>query len=102
MAFMLTVRGQGIIPTMVSVNVIYIASIAVVFMALLKGRTLTTAQAAGVMGAGFATSAAIYVGSWVTLASWDTDLTSLIGGLVASSAIWNAISWLRARKCALN
>lgn len=102
MAFMLTVRGQGIIPTMVSVNVIYIASIAVVFMALLKGKTLTTSQAACVMGAGFATSSCIYVGSWLTPASWDSDLTSLMGGLAVSSATWYVVSRSRSRKSLLN
>jgi SSS family solute:Na+ symporter len=84
-AFTLATRGQGIIATMVSVNVIYITSVAVVFAALLLGKTLTTSQAACVMGTGCATSLLVYVGSWAVLASWDTDLAALTGGLFASS-----------------
>lgn len=84
----LAARGQGIVETMVSVNVIYIGSIAVTFAALLFGRTLSPAQAGSVMAAGFAGSFAVYLASLMGLSFRDGDLASLIVGVTASGALY--------------
>lgn len=88
LAAALASRDQGIIATMVSVNVIYIGSIAIVFMALLVGWKLPTAQAAGAMGAGFFASLSVYMALWGGLKFKDGDLTSLVAGLAASGTVY--------------
>lgn len=80
----LAVRGQGIVATMVSVNVIYIASIAIAFAYMLAGRPLTTPAATRVMVSGFVVSTGVYALSWGQVFSTDADLLSLLGGLGAS------------------
>jgi SSS family solute:Na+ symporter len=84
----LAARGEGIIETMVSVNVIYIGSIAVTFVALLLGRTLSSTQAGSVMVAGFAGSFAVYLASLMGLSFRDGDLASLIVGVAASGVLY--------------
>jgi solute:Na+ symporter, SSS family len=80
-------RGQGIVETMVSVNVIYIASIAVCFAALLRGVAMTPGHTVGVMATGFATSLAAYVAGWTGWLADGADIVSLSCGLGASIAV---------------
>lgn len=87
----LAARGQGIIATMVSVNVIYIGSIAVVFATLLAGSRLSTSQALLVMAAGFSASTGVYLATWAGVRFSDGDLASLMAGLVASGAVWSVL-----------
>lgn len=78
-------RGQGIVATMVSVNVIYIAAIAVTFGCMLAGRPLGARAASRVMVAGLGVSAGVYLLSWGHLLGGDADLVSLVAGLGASA-----------------
>ncbi len=80
-------RGQAIVDTMVSVNMVYLASITVCAGAVLVGKPLMPARALAAMGAGFAGSAAIYVASWSGLAIGEADLVSLSLGLVVSAVV---------------
>jgi solute:Na+ symporter, SSS family len=88
MATALAARGQGIVATMVSVNVIYIGSIAIVFVALLANWKLTTSQASLIMGTGFVASAGVYLLAWAGAHFTDGDLASLLAGLVASASVF--------------
>lgn len=80
----LTLRGQGIVDTMVSVNVVYLASIGVCFVALLSGMRLLPRQAGAIVATGFAVSLAVYLAAWVGWIGEQADLVSLICGLAAS------------------
>ncbi len=81
-------REQGIVETMVSVNVIYIASIAVTFAALLRGAVMPSAQAGAVMAAGFSLSFAAYLAGWAGWLTDGADVISLGGGLGASAVAY--------------
>ena len=78
-------RGQGIVDTMVSMNVIYIASVGVTFVALLSGLVISTAHAAIAVAAGFGMAFAVYLAGWAGLVAGTADLLSLTSGLVASA-----------------
>ena len=95
----LAARGQGIVATMVSVNIIYIGSIAVVLLRAASGDVRSTARQAGsVMGSGVRRFVQCLQGaSWAGLISWfgDADLLSLIAGLLASGAVFLARSAYR-------
>jgi SSS family solute:Na+ symporter len=77
-------RGQGIVDTMVSVNVVYIASIALCFAALLRGTSMTSLHAGAIMAAGFLASLAAYLAGWMGWLAEDADIVSLACGLGAS------------------
>ena len=77
-------RGQAIVSTMVSLNIVYIASIAVGFAALYCGLPVRAGAVRAAMYAGFATSLSVYVWGWVSPAPAHFDLLSLILGLAAS------------------
>lgn len=82
-------RGQGIVDTMVSVNVIYIASIAVCFASLMRGTRATPmspAHAGAIMAVGFSVSLAVYLAAWAGGISNGSDVVSLACGLGASVA----------------
>ena len=74
-------RGQGIVDTMVSVNVIYIASIGICLVALLRNRALAPRHAGTIMATGFMGSLAAYVAGWTGWLAGDPDLISLGAGL---------------------
>ncbi len=80
-------RGQAIVDTMVSVNMVYLASVAVCTVAVLTGRPLSTSTAVRSMCAGFAASALVYALAWSGLVFGDPDITSLLSGLFASSCV---------------
>lgn len=83
----LAARGQGIIETMVSVNVIYIASIGVVLVSLLLGRKVSRETARLAMGAGFVTSSLVYAATWAGVLDAAGNLLSLVLGLGASTGV---------------
>lgn len=87
-------RGQGIVATMVSVNVIYIASIAWPFICLLAGRTLTPSQALAVVATGFVSASVVYAASWLGKPFNDSAFVSLVVGLMASGFLIAGF-WLR-------
>jgi SSS family solute:Na+ symporter len=85
---LLATRDQGIVATMVSVNVVYIGSIGVVFLVMLSGRHMTSWQSGAVMIAGLLGSTGVYVASWLGGAGVgeDADFRSLVFGIGTSSA----------------
>lgn len=85
-------RGQGIVDTMVSVNVVYIASIAVCFAALLRGASMTPLHAGAIMAAGFSASLAVYLAGWAGWLAEDADIVSLACGLGASMMMASFLS----------
>jgi SSS family solute:Na+ symporter len=87
-------RGQGIVATMVSVNVIYIASIAWPFICLLAGRMLAPAQALAVVVIGFASASMVYATNWFGKPFDDSDFVSLVVGLTVSGLLIGGY-WLR-------
>jgi SSS family solute:Na+ symporter len=84
---LLAARGQGIVETMVSVNVVYLASVGWLFVLLLRGATLPAGQAGLVMGSGLAASGAVYLAGWTGWIKGDADTVSLIGGLGVSAIV---------------
>jgi SSS family solute:Na+ symporter len=84
---LLAARGQGIVETMVSVNVVYLASVAWLFALLLRGATLPAVQAGLVMGSGLAVSGTAYLAGWAGWVEGDADTVSLVGGLGASAIV---------------
>ncbi|CAJ0783753.1 SLC5/6 family protein [Ralstonia chuxiongensis] len=83
----LAIRGQSIVDTMVSVNVIYIASIAITFGFMITGRPLPARGAMWVVLTGFAVSTAVYLLSLASLIGDNADLMSLLAGLCASGVV---------------
>lgn len=77
-------RDQGIIETMVSVNVVYVSSIAVCVAALAVRRSPGPAQACAWMAIGFVASTAVYVASWVGGMGGNADALALLAGTGAS------------------
>lgn len=91
----LAARGQGIVDTMVSINLVYIASVAVPFAALVLGIRLAPCEALLIMGAGFAGSAVAYGLGWVGWLGTNADLMSLLAGLSMSGLAATACSLRR-------
>jgi solute:Na+ symporter, SSS family len=75
---------------MVSVNVIYIASIGVCFVAMVTGVVIPLRHARWIMAVGFAASVAVYLVGWLGNHGEDTDVISLVLGclLSAAAALW--------------
>jgi SSS family solute:Na+ symporter len=94
---LLAARGQGIIETMVSVNVVYIASVAVPFAALLGRRGIPASCIPVAMMAGFVAAAAAYVAGWWGWIDARIDAISLFSGLAASLSVM-AASMIRDRR----
>jgi SSS family solute:Na+ symporter len=84
---LLATREQGIVETMVSVNIIYLASIGVCFAALLANIRLSAEQARSTMAAGLVVSGGIYAAGWMGLLDDQTDTLSLILGWSVSAGV---------------
>lgn len=80
-------RGQGIIQTMVDLNVVYIASVAPLFAFLLVGVRVPPHAARKAITAGFVTAACFYIGKWAGLVVGQTELTCLALGMFVSLAV---------------
>lgn len=87
---LLASRDQGIVDTMVSVNVVYIASIGVCFAAMIMGIVIPPQHARRIMAVGFVTSVAVYLVGWKVHYGEDTDVISLALGcfLSTATALW--------------
>ncbi|MDZ4280504.1 MAG: hypothetical protein U1C04_07005 [Hydrogenophaga sp.] len=81
---------QGIVDTMVSVNVVYIASIGVCFATMVSGIVVPPQQAKWIVAVGFAGSVAVHLAGWLGQYGEDTDVVSLLLGcfLSAGTALW--------------
>jgi SSS family solute:Na+ symporter len=93
-AALVALRGQAIVGTMVSLNIVYIASVALGFAALFGGVAWSPRAVRVSMVCGFAASAAAYAAGWI---GWmrDADLWSLLAGLAASGI---GAGWLSLRR----
>ncbi len=87
---LLASRDQGIVETMVSVNVVYIASIGVCFTILVTGIVVPPQQAWWIVAVGFATSVAVLLAGWLGQYGEDADVVSLMLGCFSSAgtALW--------------
>lgn len=94
-----TARGQAIVATMVSLNIVYIAAVSVALAASLGGWALSPAAARASMLAGGATALALYAWGWLTGPAASGDLASLAAGLAAAAAA-AVFTLLRRRACA--
>lgn len=81
---LLASTGQGIVDTMVCVNIIYIASVGCVFALLLRGVALPRGHACAVMGTGLFGALLGYAVSWLGWSTTDRDTLALVIGLGAS------------------
>jgi solute:Na+ symporter, SSS family len=75
---------------MVSVNVVYIASVGVCFVAMVTGVVIPPRHARWIMALGFAASVAVYLVGWLGNHGEDADVISLVLGclLSAGAALW--------------
>lgn len=80
-------RDQGIVETMVSVNIIYLASVGVCIVALLAEIGLTPQRARATMVAGLVVSGCVYAAGWLGLLASHADALSLGAGLAASMGV---------------
>lgn len=87
---LLASRDQGIVDTMVSVNVVYIASISVCFATMVTGIVVPPQHARWIVAVGFAGSVAVHLAGWLGRYGEDTDVVSLLLGcfLSAGTALW--------------
>lgn len=87
---LLASRDQGIVDTMVSVNVVYIASIGVCFATMGTGIVMPPQHARWIMAVGFVASVAVYLVGWLRNHGEDADVVSLVFGcfLSAVTALW--------------
>jgi SSS family solute:Na+ symporter len=83
----LVARGQGIVDTMVSLNVVYLASVGWLFVLLLRGTALPARHAGLVMSSGVVVSGAAYLAGWAGWIEHDADTVSLVGGLCVSMVV---------------
>jgi SSS family solute:Na+ symporter len=93
-------RGQAIIDTMVAVNIVYIASIAILFIALQRGVVMAPQAAQFVMGVGFVTSLGFYVVGWIGFFAGRVESLSLLCGLISSVAALVVIWFSRIERVA--
>jgi SSS family solute:Na+ symporter len=82
-------RDQGIVETMVSVNIIYLASIGVCFVALLANISLPPHHARAAMLAGLGVSVGVYLANWTGMLGpgSQADAVSLLAGVAASAGV---------------
>ena len=82
---LLASRDQGIVDTMVSVNVVYIASIGVCFATMVTGIVVLPQHAKWIVAVGFAGSVAVHLAGWLGQYGEDTDVVSLLLGCFLSA-----------------
>ncbi len=80
----LTMSGLPIVDTMVSVNVVYIASVGVSLVGLLHDEPEQRVDETWVISAGFTGSIAVYLLTWIGGPIANAELLSLIVGLAAA------------------
>ena len=82
----LTASGLPIVDTMVSVNVVYIASVGVSLVGLLRGTEPRGVDDAWVIAAGVAAAVAVYVAAWLVVPIPNVELVALVAGLTTATA----------------
>lgn len=82
----LTASGLPIVDTMVSVNVVYIASVGVSLFGLLRGKDGDQVGETWVIGAGFIGAVAAFTPTWVGWPLPNVELIALLVGLTSAAA----------------
>lgn len=83
----LTASGLPIVDTMVSVNVVYIASVGVSLFGLLRGKGGDPVDETWVIGAGFIGAVTAFTPTWAGWALPNVELIALILGLTSAAAV---------------
>lgn len=83
----LTATGLPIVDTMVSVNVVYIASVGVSLFDLLRGKDGDQAGETWVIGAGFIGAVAAFIPTWAGWPLPNVELIVLLLGLTSAAAV---------------
>lgn len=83
----LTATGLPIVDTMVSVNVVYIASVGVSLFGLLRGKDRDQAGETWVIGAGFIGAIAAFTPTWAGWPLPNVELIALLLGLTSAAAV---------------
>jgi SSS family solute:Na+ symporter len=97
----LTLSGLPIVDTMVSVNVVYIASVGVSLAALLRPSSAVVGpRETWVIGAGFSGSVAGYLLAWITGSTGGGELAALAAGLLSATVVRLALRQRRRRHLA--
>jgi len=81
----LTASGLPIVDTMVSVNVVYIASVGVSLYGFLRGRHGHQVNEAWVIATGFLVALAVFVVTWLGWPIPNRELVSLLAGLASAT-----------------
>ena len=81
----LTATGLPIVDTMVSVNVVYIASVGVSLFGLLRGKDGDQAGETWVIGAGFIGAVAAFTPTWAGWPLPNVELIALLSGLTSAA-----------------
>ncbi|HRH85412.1 MAG TPA: hypothetical protein PLO41_01075 [Rubrivivax sp.] len=82
----LTATGLPIVDTMVSVNVVYIASVGVSLFGLLRGKDGDQVGETWVIGAGFIGAVAAFTPTWAGWPLPNVELIALLSGLTSAAA----------------
>jgi solute:Na+ symporter, SSS family len=100
---LLALRDQGIVQTMVSINLVYIGSVSVLFAATLLGRWASPRRALASVVLGFVASFTTYLAVWHWAAGAVGELMVVGAGIVASALAWWVVlpDALRARPLSL-
>jgi SSS family solute:Na+ symporter len=80
-----TASGLPIVDTMVSVNVVYIASVGASLFGLLRGKDGLNVDETWAISAGFFAAVAVYVPTWVDRSIPNVELLALLFGLVSAT-----------------
>lgn len=96
----LTASELPIVDTMVSVNVVYIASVGMSLVGLLRTRRSLRLDETWVIGAGFSTSAGVYLVGWLGDPIANAELLALTVGLASAAITRLALSRREQRQLA--
>jgi SSS family solute:Na+ symporter len=80
-----TASGLPIVDTMVSVNVVYIASVGASLFGLLRGKGGLIVDETWAISAGFFAAVAVYVPTWVGWSIPNVELLALLFGLASAT-----------------
>jgi SSS family solute:Na+ symporter len=92
MSAVVAAHGQGIVNTMIDLNIVYIASIGTLFLLHYVGLPVPPQRACLMMGTGFSVSVALYIVEWVGLLHFPKYAT-LLSGIALPTAVGLHSSW---------
>jgi solute:Na+ symporter, SSS family len=80
-------RAQGIVDTIVDLNIVYIVSVTPLFIFFLLGVQLSQRTAQKAITAGFVTSISLYIAEWLGLVGGTIEIYSLCIGILVSTFV---------------